>query len=219
MEYKIEYKEFDVCEEIIGSFMDTLVEISDIDMYEMYQNSGDGLLGEPAFYLYIKYKVKRDIANSIISGDLYLITTIMEYLNDILQDEQFTYNLFVYYFENHFEQFILYLNSEFEDDLNESCHDLLSSEWDSFFLDEENAEDKMNNFCNQFKTIEDYIRLFPTIYNILYDAFNTVASIHTRKKIELVNPNVPDEILNLINNYHLKYDKSKYDLVEEWWKY
>lgn len=130
-----------------------------------------------------------------------LITTLYN-----MQDEEYAYNLFMYYLENFNEQFMNILAFDFsQESMTYRCEDIIDVEF-SHLNDEEKKD-----FCAHFNTVEDFIRLHPTLYNILYDAMLNYNKIYLQDYF-------PTELINIITKNQFKYDKSLIP-TDEWFLY
>lgn len=193
--YEIDYKR---CEDVIADIVRRLENTgSEINLYEART---DRTLWK-ALIPYIKNKIK-DAGLDALDGinENQSIKTMINLLADI-QDEEFTFNLFIYYLQNRFDDFMNLLTHDYRY-LRSKCRDLINEEFPHI------SEEDAIKFCEQFNTVEDYIRLHPAIYNMLYDAFYTVVPIHNRDKLNKLNfEDIPDDIINTIAYYYLKYDR------------
>lgn len=181
------------CANMIGEFLLHLEHSSDFDPFEHMRY--------PAVRLYYQNKIR----NMLLEGEE--IEQMMLYINT-LKDEEYTYNLFVDYIDNNFNDFINLLASPFNGEMDEACEDLIDIEFSDL------SEEEKELLKLHFTTNEDFIRLYPTAYNIMYDAFYAVAPFHNRNKLSAYLPN---DVIDVISNYHLKYNKSA--LPMDWPQY
>lgn len=202
----MEYK-YDVTDNCKDRIADLMVAFED-DEFDDVSNIED-----PNLRLAYQYMIEKRMFDAIMENDVDKMEIAIRRMSSF-ENKQSTYDIFVYFLQNYYMEFINFLTTKIDSslrdyDLIDGCELMLEYEYPQLYEDEIERE----KFYSQFNTVEDMIRLFPAIYNILLDAFDSIAPEQNRNIIHSVSElsEYPNDLIDMITQKQLKYKKSNLD--------
>lgn len=199
---KIYNKRNDVGKLCFLTFIEALKKMG-LNLYHFTENPDIG----PLIRIYLKNDIQ-DLWWDILSTDKSspkIFDNAIKIINHMhyAKDEYFIYEFFIGAFDEFPIEFMDVLKTPAADYELDYMSSICSNIVDNEFPDSNDEEKK--DICHNFTTVEDYIRAHPRIYNILHD-------IHHEYMANIFRHELPNEIIDLLRGYILKYNRSHNDM-------